>query len=52
MEKVRRKKRGEDVVRVKILGARQKEVCEADRRKTERVRWSRLEGQQQPGRGK
>ena len=44
MEKVRRKKRGEDVVWAEILGARRREVGEADSRKIERVRWSRLEG--------
>ena len=41
MEKVRRKKRGEDVVWAEILGARRREVGEADSRK---IRWSRLEG--------
>ena len=40
MEKVRRKKRGDHVVWVEILGA---EVGEANRI-IERVRWSRLEG--------
>ena len=45
MEKVRRKKRGEEaVIWVAILGAGQREVGEADSRKIERVRWSRLEG--------
>ena len=45
MKKVRRKKRGEeDVVWAEILGARRREVGEADSRKIERVRWSRLEG--------